>query len=775
MKATILLLAAAASLAGQVDFATQVHPILNARCASCHSKTNAQAGLILDSRANVLKAVTPGNSGASALIQRIRGTKAPQMPLGALPLAASEIDLIARWIDEGARAPETSRSTVWQATLALVKPALPPGGDAHPVDRFVLDYFLRKGVTAPKAVSDAQFARRIYLDIWGLLPSPAETAAFVSDASSSKRETLAGRLLGDGVRYADHWISFWNDHLRNDEGVVYHGERKSITPWLKKALEVNMPYRRFVESLLNPTAQDDPDGFLIGVNWRGDVSASQVPVMQAAQNSAQVFLGVNLKCNSCHDSFISKWKLRDAYGLASFFSDKPLEIHRCDAPIGETAQAKFLYPELGRVPADAPLEVKRAEAARLFTMSENGRLPRTVVNRYWRVLFGRGLVEPGDDMDAEPWHPELLDWLAADFVEHGYDLKHLLHRIVTSRAYASAAVKDAPVLPYVFLGPLPRRLSAEQFMDAIAALTGEWRALDPRQPGFAEYVRDWRIKSTPLGRALGRPIRDQVVTERLTQPTTLSSLELANGATLASALQTGARRMLGAPAPPPNLFDSGAINFQRVNVDIDIAGRSKLWLVLRDVDSYDPLRVKAGWANAVLIDAKGKKKPLAKLLKKNETAFKFRDDKTQSKAVLAALPSIVPVDLGRNKFTRLQAQAGADESCLASDINPRIRFFVFGEQPDERRLIPVKGAPPVEPLPVETSADRMIARLYEHALSRPPSGEEAAIARDLLAGGDSTPRANVAAKAAPPGNIAAAGLEDLLWAIALSPEFQYIR
>ena len=99
---------------------------------------------------------------------------------------------------------------------------------------------------------------------------------------------------------------------------------------------------------MNPEKPDDPRGYLIGVNWRGDVSASQIPPVQAAQNSAQVFMGVNLKCASCHDSFINQWKLRDSYGLASFFSEKELELVRCDVKLGEIAQAKFPVSRAGK-------------------------------------------------------------------------------------------------------------------------------------------------------------------------------------------------------------------------------------------------------------------------------------------------------------------------------------------------------------------------------------------------------------------------------------------
>ena len=165
------------------------------------------------------------------------------------------------------------------------------------------------------------------------------------------------------------------------------GTRKSITHWLLQSLQENLPFNQFVAQLLNPGGRPAPDGFLLGVNWRGDINASQTPVMQAAQNSAQVFLGVNLKCNSCHDSFISRWKLKDAYGLASFFSDDKLELVRCDVKLGEFAEPKFLYPELGGVDAAASLAERRAAAARLFTGTENGRFARTVVNRIWKRLL----------------------------------------------------------------------------------------------------------------------------------------------------------------------------------------------------------------------------------------------------------------------------------------------------------------------------------------------------------------------------------------------------
>jgi hypothetical protein len=454
-------------------------------------------------------------------------------------------------------------------------------------------------MAVPAPVSGSLFARRAYLDLWGLLPTPEQLQEFERDRHPDKRERLIDQLLANRRNYSEHWISFWNDLLRNDEGVLYEGARESITVWLLQALESNLPFDQFAARLLNPKEPGDPRGFLIGVNWRGDVSASQIPPMQAAQNSAQVFLGVNLKCNSCHDSFISKWKLKDAYGLAAFFSDRPLDIYRCDIKTGEQPQAKFLYPEIGGVDPDASLAERRAAAARLFTCKEDVRFARTFVNRVWDRLFGRGLVASVDDMDRVPWDAELLENLAADFVEHNYDIQFLLRRIMTSSAYqALSAPERAAEKDYVFRGPRIRRLTAEQYVDAISSITGEWRVLAPEESGSGVYSREWRLKSSPLTRSLGRPIRDQVYTRRNTEATTLQALELVNGGTLDNLLVRGAKRMLGElREAPANLFDSGIVGEHPVTVDIDITGVNQLWLVTEDTDSYDPARTVAGWVN----------------------------------------------------------------------------------------------------------------------------------------------------------------------------------
>jgi hypothetical protein len=387
------------------------------------------------------------------------------------------------------------------------------------------------------------------------------------------------------------------------------------------------------------------------------------------------------------------------------------------------------------------LESRRKAAAEWFTHPENGRFARTIVNRYWRKLFGRGIVEPADDMDAEPWNQDLLDWLASDFAANGFDLQHLIRTILTSRAYQmeAAAERDAEK-NYIFRGPRLRRLTAEQFEDTISAVTGDWRVNSPRNETHASYTREWRLKSDPLSRVMGRPIRDQVYTERSAEATTLQALELTNGPLLSQRLERGAKALLGQLEPAPaNRFDSKLVRGGSVPVDIDITGAKELWLLMEDVDSYDPARVIGGWSDAELIGPSGTRK---------------LDD-----AAVVKMSEPKMLNIAGNGFTRFRARASIDPRSKQSDIGPAVRFFVFTEKPNPDRLIRVEGSP-LSQLPQKhwTSAE-LTERLYAHLLARKPTPAERATAVQLL--GSETPEA--------------AGLEDLLWALLMSPEFQYIH
>ncbi len=431
---------------------------------------------------------------------------------------------------------------------ALPKPAEPPAGDGSTIDRFVADYWTKRKFTPPAVVDDRVFARRVYLDIVGLLPTVEQCDAFARDTATDKRAKLVDKLLADKEAFAEHWMTFWNDLLRNDEQTNIDGLRKPVTAWLFASLSDNKPLDLMVAELLNP-GKTGPDGYLKGVNWRGRVNASQTPPIQAAQNVSQVFLASSLKCASCHDSFINNWKLEQAYGLASFFSDKNLEMHRCDKPTGKVVAPKFLLPDLGDVAENADLETRHRAVAQLVTRPKNPRFARTLVNRYWKRLLGRGLFEPVDDYDGARCHTELLDSLAYDFMSHDCDAKYLIRQIVLSKVYQLPVSQEKPkklTEAPLLLGPVLRRLTSEQYLDAVSEVTGYWPKVATMQVKVDNaHIRTWRHKKPDsVTTALGRPNREQVCTVREEESTVLQALELVNGTELSNRLKEGAKLLL---------------------------------------------------------------------------------------------------------------------------------------------------------------------------------------------------------------------------------------
>jgi hypothetical protein len=476
-----------------ISFKNDVKPILEARCIKCHARGRSKGGFHLDNRELLLKggesgpAVVPGKSQESYLIELVSGVDPDNvMPKKGTKLTKEQVGVLRAWIDQGAP---------WDADITFAKPEplnltprkpdLPVTPDvrrgltsSHPIDLLLTDYFASNKIHRPKPVDDRLFARRAYLDVIGLLPPKDELESFLKDRSPDKRAKLIRRLLADNEHYAEHWLTFWNDMLRNDyRGTGYiDGGRKQITAWLFSALVRNMPYDQFVAQLIHPTPESE--GFVKGIVWRGVVNASQTPEMQAAQNISQVFMGVNLKCASCHDSFINDWTLADAYALANIYSENNLELFECDKPTGKHAARRFIYPQLGDIDANVSKSERQKQLAQLIVSRQDGRLSRTIVNRLWARFVGRGLVEPVDDMETPAWHSGVLDWLAEDLVANGYDLKKTMERILTSEVYQWPAVpaQEQKDSHYVFRGPTVRRMSAEQFVDSLGCIAGVWHA-----------------------------------------------------------------------------------------------------------------------------------------------------------------------------------------------------------------------------------------------------------------------------------------------------------
>jgi hypothetical protein len=529
--------------AKEIDFAHDIVPILKQHCGKCHTGDQKKGGLSLNTRESVLlggesgKSVIEGQGAKSELIERIvSADETLRMPPEGPRVPAEQVALLTQWID--ANLPWEQGFTFgkrnYEPPLKPRRPELPPivEGRSNPIDRIIDAYLGQRKKARPSAIDDAVFARRAYLDIIGLLPTPDELDVFLKDAQPKKRQVLIHQLLGRDVEYAEHWLTFWNDLLRNDytgTGFITGG-RKQISKWLYQALVTNRPYDEMARELIAPPTPESA-GFADGIRWRGDVSAGQTVEIQFAQSVGQAFLGINLKCASCHDSFVDRWKLSESFGLAAIYSTRPLEIHRCDKPIGQTAKAAWLFPELGQIDPQAPQPERLKQLATLMTHPENGRFARTIVNRIWHRMLGHGIVHPTDAMQSEPWNSDLLDYLASDLADHKFDLKHTIELIASSHAYqeqVQKVTKDLDDKAYVYAGPRAKRLTAEQFMDAVWQLTGEaptrfdapvlrgkqipgatqpglvgkwvWSRADVNQVAAGESVtlrRTWELKAVP--------------------------------------------------------------------------------------------------------------------------------------------------------------------------------------------------------------------------------------------------------------------------------------
>ena len=550
----------------ELELNVKVRAIFAHNCYKCHGAEKVKGDLRLDHKDLVFKGgengpvIVPGSPSESELFRRISlpTNHEDLMPSKEKKLSNSDIAVIEFWIKKGAPWPDENNSQpVFRlADLAPRNPALPiaQGGISNPVDLWTNQYFQSKKITWPTVVDDKTFLKRIFLDIIGLLPKPAEIEAFVKDTSADKRDKLIRQLLNRDDDYSMHWLSFWNDALRNDyTGTGYiTGGRRNITDWLYKSIKSNKPYDQFVKELISPTK--DSKGFIDGIKWRGVINASQRTEMQAAQNVSQVFLGLNLKCASCHNSFVSDWKLTEAYAFANIFADSSLEINRCDKPTGKFTNPQILWKELGNIDSGATRDVKMSQLAVGIIKKENGRLYRTLVNRVWAQMMGRGLVEPVDVMDNEPWSQDLLDWMAYNFQQNGSNIKELIYLIASSKTYQLPTVGfknsgDIISQDYTFKGMLRKRMSAEQFADAAGTV---FEPIFPDsimmyKPLFSAgfdttinfFARASLVANNSFLMALGRPNRETVATSRESQANLLQAMELTNGERFNSMIKRG--------------------------------------------------------------------------------------------------------------------------------------------------------------------------------------------------------------------------------------------
>lgn len=418
-----------------------------------------------------------------------------------------------------------SQVAVFRATVPLGLPiAKYPGFPiANLIDSATLTQWKTLGIVPSESCTDAEFIRRASLDVTGTLPTPDETKAFAADVSADKRAKLVDRLL-ERPEYASYFAVKWSDVLRNkrENNATFARGTFTFYDWIRENLAQNTPYDKFVRAILaaSGTPETAPP-----VQWYRRLRQTDAFV----DDTAQVFLGMRLQCAKCHHHPFEKWSEDDYYGFAAFFgrigrkpSAQARMTGRGDEVIFTARTGAVTQPKTGKVMAPKglgaePLTVApgidpRQKLVDWLADSKNPFFAKAVVNRYWSHFFGRGVVEPMDDLRQTnpPSNPELLDGLANDFVTHGYDLKRLVRTICVSRTYGLSSVpnefnaKDKQS----FARRYPKRMSAEVLLDAISQVTSSPTPFGGLPPGTrAIELPDESVASAFLD-TFGRPKRD---------------------------------------------------------------------------------------------------------------------------------------------------------------------------------------------------------------------------------------------------------------------------
>ncbi|MEO6809937.1 MAG: DUF1549 domain-containing protein [Isosphaeraceae bacterium] len=465
-----------------------------------------------------------------------------------------------------------SQVAVFRATVptGVPIPTYPEFPAVNIIDTLALKQWKPLGIAPSELCTDAEFLRRASLDVIGTLPTAEEVRAFVADPDPGKRAKQIDRLL-DRPEYAAYFATRWADILRNkrENNPLFQNSTYRFHNWIRRNLARNLPYDQFARQVLaaSGTPETAPP-----VAWYRRLKTADAFV----DDTAQVFLGMRLQCAKCHHHPFEKWSEDDYYGFAAFFARVGRKPSAASSRAGRLEEAIFTaktgavtQPKTGKVmepkglgDAVVPIAITEDPRSKLVDWladPQNPYFAKAVVNRYWAHFFGRGIVEPIDDMRVTnpPSNPELLDALAADFIQSGYDLKHLVRMLCTSRTYGLSSIPTESNAKdnQSFARRYPRRMSAEVLLDAIAQVSGVPTVFAGLPPGTrAIDLPDESVVSKFLD-TFGRPKRDTACEcERVTDASLSQSLMLLNSDELQAKLATPTGRAAElAKDPRPDL------------------------------------------------------------------------------------------------------------------------------------------------------------------------------------------------------------------------------
>jgi hypothetical protein len=397
-------------------------------------------------------------------------------------------------------------------------------------DELVAAKWQRMKIAPSELCSDSDFLRRVYLDLTGLPPSADEVRAFLADTAPprQKRDAVIDRLIGS-PEYVDHWTNKWADMLQVNSKFIGGEGAGKFRAWIRGEIEANTPYDQFVRKILTATGSN-----------RENPAASYWKILrepsEAMENTTHLFLATRFNCNKCHDHPFERWTQDQYYHLGAYFSQvgyatdpvsgkavivgtaveksRPLWEIVNDTKDGEMTHLRTNKVAAPSLPFEAKAEVKgtrREQLAAWMTSPDNRYFASSYVNRIWGYLTGSGIVEPLDDIRAgnPPSNPELLDYLTHEFIEHNFDVRHIVKLVARSRTYQLALTTNRWNADdrTNYSHALARRLPAEVLYDAVSKATGA----APKLPGGtrAGLLPDSQ-SDLPSGflANLGRPARE---------------------------------------------------------------------------------------------------------------------------------------------------------------------------------------------------------------------------------------------------------------------------
>jgi Protein of unknown function (DUF1549)/Protein of unknown function (DUF1553) len=420
----------------------------------------------------------------------------------------------------------------------------------------LIDAKLQKLHIQPSGLStDAEFLRRVTLDLIGQLPTPAEVREFLADPAPSKvkRDKRIDKLIGSAA-FADRWTVKWGDLLQSSRKFLGEKATYEFREWIHDSVAANKPYDKMVHELLTGR------GSVYDIPAANYFRTTRDP-KPTMEKTTQVFLGVRMVCAQCHDHPFERWTQNQYYQMAAFFSavglrpgyevgeeivyDQRSDYEMHHPKDNRVMAPQFLVAAIGgtggaiKIPSD---EKRRDAFADWLVSKDNPFFAKAIANRIWSYFLGRGIIDPVDDIRASnpAVNAPLLAALTKDLTDHQFDLQHLMRVIVKSRTYqASFQTNEWNALDGDnFSHAIPRRLSAEPLMDAVTQAAGV-------RPSFPEVPEDTSASQLPDPHVgadgfldlFGRPTRESSCEcERRADFSLPQALNLVNGTTISDAV-----------------------------------------------------------------------------------------------------------------------------------------------------------------------------------------------------------------------------------------------